>query len=242
MAKNLMMPKRYNGDALNYCDIYFYDFALDLSMSATLNEWFDEIFQAIHKFNMHVDYVHSSKFRTALSIAAQKGLYKELVDLLRLGANPEYIDAHGKRAVDYAEENGHANICDFLSNYSVEKNFIARAYSQTTNMQIAIDHDLLCHIIYHIHTTKPIDGSILVFLPGFADIVDQKEKIQNNFEMKNYQLFMLHSCMDEATNSDQLSVFDQMPLGTRKIILSTNIAETSLTITDVVRFFSLFLQ
>lgn len=103
-----------------------------------------------------------------------------------------------------------------------------------------IDHELLQKCIMHIHTEKPIDGSILVFLPGFKDIMMQKKMIETKFHMNNYELFVLHSGVNGIKSREQSNVFNRMPPGIRKIILSTNIAETSLTINDVVCCVNIF--
>lgn len=62
----------------------------------------------------------------------------------------------------------------------------------------------------------------------------QKDMIDTRFQTNNYQLFVLHSGVNGTNSAEQKRVFDRMPQGIRKIILSTNIAETSLTINDVV--------
>lgn len=49
-------------------------------------------------------------------------------------------------------------------------------------------------------------------------------------EAEKYQLFPLHSSI---TFEEQQRVFRPVPAGLRKIILSTNIAESSVTIPDV---------
>lgn len=110
-----------------------------------------------------------------------------------------------------------------------------------TRGQDPIDHALLCHIILHIHMTKPIEGAILVFLPGCDDIMAQKDLVVNRFRnrgQQNYELFVLHSGVemaeDDGANIGVLRVFDRMPNNVRKIVLSTNIAESAVTIDDVV--------
>lgn len=124
------------------------------------------------------------------------------------------------------------------------KKFNLMAY-QTTSRRLmisnSIDHELLQHVLMCIHTEKPLDGSILVFLPGYDDIMQQKRLIENRFYMKNYQLFVLHSRVNGNNNTEQKKVFERMPVGIRKIILSTNIAETSITINDVVGHFNNFI-
>lgn len=113
------------------------------------------------------------------------------------------------------------------------------AYKMTSDLSLKsheIDHELLHHVLMHIHTEKPINGGLLVFLPGYDDILEQYQMIEDRFIMTNYRLFILHSSVIGASNEEQTTVFDPMPQGIRKIILSTNIAETSITINDVVSF------
>jgi HrpA-like RNA helicase len=45
---------------------------------------------------------------------------------------------------------------------------------------------------------------------------------------------MVYSLHSQMSNGDQKRVFRPAPTGCRKVILSTNVAETSLTIDDVV--------
>ncbi|KAI1166140.1 P-loop containing nucleoside triphosphate hydrolase protein [Nemania serpens] len=90
--------------------------------------------------------------------------------------------------------------------------------------------------IAHIAKTTGDDGGILVFLPGLNEILKLSETLQRdrpfgvNFkDQTNFRIFMLHSSIQD----NQQSVFDALPPGCRKIILSTNIAETSVTLPDV---------
>ena len=103
-------------------------------------------------------------------------------------------------------------------------------YHVTTNDE-KIDHRLIFDVIYYIHTHLPY-GSILVFLPGYDDILEQFDTVTSRMSshVMPFKIYMLHSNMQ---TNDQKNVFKPTP-NIRKIILSTNIAETSITIDDVV--------
>ena len=96
-----------------------------------------------------------------------------------------------------------------------------------------IPFGLIASTIAHIAKTSQ-DGAILVFLPGLAEITKVEETLMahsgvNFRDASRYKVFLLHSSIG-ATQND---VFDPVPEGCRKIILATNIAETSVTIPDV---------
>ncbi|XP_051946382.1 putative ATP-dependent RNA helicase DHX57 [Xyrauchen texanus] len=79
-------------------------------------------------------------------------------------------------------------------------------------------------------------GAILVFLPGLAEIKLLYEQLQSNRMFNNRRadrcvVYPLHSSL---SNEEQQAVFTRPPEGVTKIIISTNIAETSVTIDDVV--------
>ncbi|XP_067646025.1 ATP-dependent DNA/RNA helicase DHX36 [Eurosta solidaginis] len=92
------------------------------------------------------------------------------------------------------------------------------------------------HLIFYICDTKP-PGAILVFLPGYDKISKLNTILQNptvpigQRYARKIQVYPLHSMMPTIY---QKSVFEPPPQGMRKIILSTSIAETSVTIDDVV--------
>ncbi|KAF2714791.1 P-loop containing nucleoside triphosphate hydrolase protein [Pleomassaria siparia CBS 279.74] len=93
---------------------------------------------------------------------------------------------------------------------------------------------LVAATIAHICRTTT-EGAILAFLPGLPELLStQKLLLENplgvNFsDTSKFRIFLLHSSLKE--NQDE--VFDSLPSGTRKIVISTNIAETSITIPDV---------
>lgn len=81
----------------------------------------------------------------------------------------------------------------------------------------------------------PAEGSVLVFLPGMAEISTLHNQLMDNPVVSprtgKFVLIPLHSAL---TKEEQAEVFKKPEPGVRRIILSTNVAETSLTIDDCV--------
>ncbi|KAM4634341.1 ATP-dependent RNA helicase DHX29 isoform 1-T1 [Polymixia lowei] len=100
-----------------------------------------------------------------------------------------------------------------------------------------INIDLLLDLIDYLDKSPQfasVDGAVLVFLPGLAHIQQLYDLLSSDkrFKDKNrYRLVALHSTL---SSKDQAAAFIVPPAGTRKIVLSTNIAETGVTIPDVV--------
>lgn len=94
------------------------------------------------------------------------------------------------------------------------------------------DIELVEELIFHISKNRP-NGAILVFLPGYEQISKLLMKLQKStrFPQDKFKIYPLHSLL---TGSDQRSIFLRPPEGVRKVILSTQMAETSITIDDVV--------
>eukprot|EP00931_Biecheleriopsis_adriatica_P075835 TRINITY_DN49613_c0_g1_i1.p1 TRINITY_DN49613_c0_g1~~TRINITY_DN49613_c0_g1_i1.p1 ORF type:complete len:1078 (+),score=294.15 TRINITY_DN49613_c0_g1_i1:93-3326(+) len=90
--------------------------------------------------------------------------------------------------------------------------------------------DLVEELVHYFHKVQPKgDGAILIFLPGWGDITKTYIRLYQSGE--NYKLITLHSLM---TPEQQHEAFERPPPGFRKVVLSTNIAEASVTIDDVV--------
>ena len=92
--------------------------------------------------------------------------------------------------------------------------------------------NLCLHLIECIHRkfVEPNDknSSVLVFLPGLGEIIAFKNYLLEHFSnIKQIEIYTLHS---NVSDEEQLKVFYKIPL--RKIILATNIAESSITIND----------
>ncbi|XP_043265220.1 probable ATP-dependent RNA helicase spindle-E isoform X2 [Colletes gigas] len=72
---------------------------------------------------------------------------------------------------------------------------------------------------------------ILVFLPGINEIEETYNLLTlPRYEKTKWNITILHSLI---TNEEQQQIFVKPPCGYRRIILSTNIAESSITVPDV---------
>uniref|UniRef100_A0A0X3NUH3 Helicase C-terminal domain-containing protein n=1 Tax=Schistocephalus solidus TaxID=70667 RepID=A0A0X3NUH3_SCHSO len=96
--------------------------------------------------------------------------------------------------------------------------------------------ELVATVIDHIIQTTE-SGAILAFVPGLGDIIETTKALRRiNPHLYaetscRVKIYPLHSRLPSAR---QRSVFDPPPRGQRKIVVATNIAETSITIEDVV--------
>ncbi|XP_038595175.1 putative ATP-dependent RNA helicase DHX57 isoform X1 [Micropterus salmoides] len=79
-------------------------------------------------------------------------------------------------------------------------------------------------------------GAVLVFLPGLAEIKMLYEQLKSNrmFNNRGASRCVVYPLHSSLSNEEQQAVFSRPPEGVTKIIISTNIAETSVTIDDVV--------
>lgn len=111
-------------------------------------------------------------------------------------------------------------------------------YSQRTIQSMAqlseseVSFELIESILMHIKNQNT-PGAVLVFLPGWNLIFALMKHLQNTREFSGSNYIIL-PCHSQVPREDQRKVFAPVPSGVRKIILSTNIAETSITIDDIV--------
>lgn len=148
-------------------------------------------------------------------------------------------DEMGRTVFDYAREKREIlQLLEYIKLHKAKNNFTDRdsradklleLYDKTTSDDY-IDYDLLVTLLLQVHKNLSL-GAILVFLPGYDDIMMCNDRIlASDIDPTTIKIFFLHSSMNIR---DQHEVFKKIP-EKRKIILSTNIAETSLTIDDVV--------
>jgi HrpA-like RNA helicase len=76
-------------------------------------------------------------------------------------------------------------------------------------------------------------GGILVFLPGMMEIrklCDMLAESRAFSDSKRYVVLGLHSSLDSQA---QRAIFRRYPAGIVKIVVATNIAETSITVDEI---------
>jgi len=89
--------------------------------------------------------------------------------------------------------------------------------------------------VLQIHVTQPLDGDVLVFLTGQEEIETAAEVLTQRTRNLGSRIKELIICPIYANlpADQQAKIFDKTPKGARKVVLATNIAETSLTIDGI---------
>uniref|UniRef100_A0A8B9YM54 ATP-dependent RNA helicase DHX29 n=1 Tax=Bos mutus grunniens TaxID=30521 RepID=A0A8B9YM54_BOSMU len=125
---------------------------------------------------------------------------------------------------------------------SADLNPFYQKYSSRTQHAILymnphkINLDLILELLTYLDRSpqfKNVEGAVLIFLPGLAHIQQLYDLLSTDrrFFSERYKVIALHSIL---STQDQAAAFTLPPQGVRKIVLATNIAETGITIPDVV--------
>ena len=96
-----------------------------------------------------------------------------------------------------------------------------------------LDMDLVAATVNYIHRQHR-EGAILVFVPGWEQISKVHKLLTEDRIYRlgdRVKVYPLHSMMPTVNQRD---IFNVPPPGIRKVVVATNIAETSITIEDVV--------
>ncbi|KAL1500164.1 hypothetical protein AB1Y20_012834 [Prymnesium parvum] len=94
-----------------------------------------------------------------------------------------------------------------------------------------VNIDAMVALVEHIDATRG-EGAVLVFMPGMFEISSLCAALLSDAAVaRRLRVLPLHGSLSSA---DQLRVFERPPRGVRKVVVSTNVAETSITIDDVV--------
>ncbi|KAI7863168.1 P-loop containing nucleoside triphosphate hydrolase protein [Spinellus fusiger] len=130
-----------------------------------------------------------------------------------------------------------------LANWQVD--LLDKGYKESTVHSLAkyrnqekMDYEMIANTVRYIienNTTKIDNGAepaVLIFMPGAMEIKRCVEALQQNLPRSNaYEILPLHA---NLSPQEQTRVFKQVPFNVVKIVVATNVAETSITIEGVV--------
>jgi hypothetical protein len=214
------------------------DEAINLAWS---NDEFDSLLDLVSSEGTPkvYDYQHSVSGLTPLMVFAGKGRVGDVCMLLSLGANCNLQSKCGLTALKWAERENQEEAAEVIRKHaqnaladSSEQRQLLDKYMATINPEL-IDVVLIEQLIKKICVDSK-DGAILVFLPGWDDINRTRERLLANLFFKDGSKFIIISLHSMVPSVEQKKVFKRPPQGCRKIILSTNISESAITIDDVV--------
>ncbi|KAH9245625.1 hypothetical protein BASA81_016876 [Batrachochytrium salamandrivorans] len=145
-----------------------------------------------------------------------------------------YLEAQEEEAVSEGDVSNDSLLDDLTNQYD-------KTTLRTVSLMDPrkVNYELIEHLIYYIigeESEQGVNtfGSILVFLPGFAEIRRVNELLESRSKERAGPKLWVISLHSTLTAQEQSLVFEPAPQGSRKIVLSTNVAETGITIPDVV--------
>lgn len=132
---------------------------------------------------------------------------------------------------------------DLVRNFDERSKIMAKDSHLKSQSSGDLPLGLAFHLVFYLDRThRPKDrgdGAILVFLPGLDQISKAKDAFKRASdgngryadEASNLHVLCLHGSMP---TSEQREIFRKPPSGKRKVVLATNVAESSITVEDVV--------
>jgi ATP-dependent RNA helicase DHX57 len=95
-----------------------------------------------------------------------------------------------------------------------------------------IDDVFVSKLIQHLIVSSQTSEAILVFLPGRAEIESMARSLRREDDEEN-PILDIHFLYSSVSPSKQLKAFRPSEQGKTKVVLATNLAETSITIPDI---------
>ncbi|XP_063626042.1 ATP-dependent DNA/RNA helicase DHX36-like [Cydia splendana] len=151
-----------------------------------------------------------------------------------------------KRVSDENDKNGNQKKSDLTKkekdiNYKAEIDPWLRSFNGRLDQDVyntlqdrrmeKLNFDIIIDLLVHISRSPA--GAVLVFLPGINDIF-KLMRMMNESEMFPYSSYHIYPLHSKLPTIDQHKIFKRPPRHIRKIIIATDIAETSITIDDIV--------
>ncbi|WZZ54816.1 hypothetical protein YC2023_054923 [Brassica napus] len=186
------------------------------------------------------NYQHQSTLLSPLMVFAGKGRISDVCMLLSFGADCNLKSKDGMTALEMAETENQLEAAQIIREHaessqsnSQQAQQILDKYMATINPE-QVDVSLIQQLMRKICGDSEDGGAILVFLPGWDDINKTRQRLLDSpffSDGSKFNIICLHSMVPAG---EQKKVFSRPPRGCRKIVLATNIAESAVTIDDVV--------
>ncbi|KAF0446854.1 P-loop containing nucleoside triphosphate hydrolase protein [Gigaspora margarita] len=183
-----------------------------------------------------LDYSDSLKYVDREMQFAQMRKYSELL--------PQKMNSQTKYTMDI--DNEIDTICSEIDDDNVSVgssngiiDWVGSKHNDVEKANAEIPYNLMALTIAHIVNTSK-EGAILVFLPGLEEIMALNRLLTSppyplGINFSNHSRFRIHFLHSSLPSLSQQGVFESLPNSNmRKIILATNIAETSITIQDII--------
>ncbi|CAK9107515.1 unnamed protein product [Durusdinium trenchii] len=101
-------------------------------------------------------------------------------------------------------------------------------------MADVIDLELVLRVVKMIHQGGE-EGGILIFMPGWAEIKEIIDRLKDRTPGQSFAGdLVIHALHSRLPTWEQKQIFQSPPEGQRKVVVATVLAETSITVEDVV--------
>ena len=190
---------------------------------------FFEAEHALDAAGLPIDAAHPETGVTLLMAAAARGRSDECHTLVARGADPGRLCRAAMDAPALAEHFGFPAVAAQLRSATAEAR--CREYQETVD-DSEVDVELAADLVARLCRDSARPGAILMFMPGHDEIVRTVAALaERGVQGPQHVVLPLHS---SCSSREQRAVFKNPPPGVRKVVVATNIAESSITIDDVV--------
>ena len=131
--------------------------------------------------------------------AAGHGKTAMIEELIRKGANISLTASMGWSALQFAQSQNQEETVEMLNEKSQK---ILESYHKNFNDEL-IDFNLLKNLVKKLHREASLDQSILVFLPGYDEIMNFKDSLN---DINGLKICMLHS---QLASKEQRKAFQK---------------------------------
>ncbi|TPX69443.1 hypothetical protein SpCBS45565_g02466 [Spizellomyces sp. 'palustris'] len=187
-----------------------------------------------------LDEAHERTLRTDILFGMVKAIQKERKDLkiiimsatLNAERFSQYFDKYDFGTLFLGLCVDAYRLCSAKVIYVAGRQFPVRTFAAVQRQEDYVDSALVA--TFQLHMEEP-RGDILVFLTGQEEIDNLQKLIEENARNlpPKCPKMLVTPIYAKLPTDQQAKVFEPTPPGTRKIILSTNVAETSITISGI---------